>query len=90
MRLRRRFFLHRQSAYFPLALAGLALTRLNRWSLALALPWLASNWPSVRIDAWPPLRWPRAVLRLVFAFESSLVLFMVLLINSIRYRRLVI
>lgn len=86
----RRFFLHGRSASFYPFITGLALSRVTRWSLLLAVPWLKATWPALKIDAWPPRRWPRAAFRLLLEIESSSLLAMALVQGSIRHRRIVL
>ncbi|MEO6197796.1 MAG: glycosyltransferase family A protein [Dehalococcoidia bacterium] len=85
-----RYFLHKQSAVFYLALLGLILSRKTPLAVLLAVPWLQTTWPALKVDAWPPKRWSRAALRLVLATESSAVLAATLLFSSARNRRLVL
>jgi glycosyltransferase involved in cell wall biosynthesis len=86
----RRYFLHKQSAMFYVMLLGLALSRRTPWAALLAIPWLQTTWPALKIDAWPPGRWGRAALRLALEFESSAVLAATLLYSSAMNRRLVL
>lgn len=86
----RRYFLHRQSAMFYLMVTGLVLARKTPWAALLALPWLQTTWPALKIDAWPPKRWGRAALRLVLELESSALLAATLLYSSAKNRRLVL
>ena len=58
--------------------------------VALTLPWLGAVWPAVRMDAWPPTRWPRAALRLALQVVASALLEVALLWGSLKNRRLVL
>jgi glycosyltransferase involved in cell wall biosynthesis len=90
MCLYRRYFVTKNNGMFLLLLAGTALARKQPYALALGLPWLRSVWPILRIDAWPPKRWPRMALRLALHLESSLLLEAALIYGSVRNRRLVL
>ncbi len=86
----RRFFLKRQTAQFYLFIAAALCGWRRRPALLLALPWLRSVMPILRIDAWPPGRWARAALRLAIQVESSLLLVLSLWYGSVRHRRIVL
>ncbi len=86
----RRYFLHRQSATFLLALAGVAGGRITPLSLLLTLPWVRTTWPAVRRDVWPPRRWSRAALRLALQAEASALLCATLVQSSVRNRSVVL
>jgi glycosyltransferase involved in cell wall biosynthesis len=86
----RRYFLHKQSATFYLLLLGIVASRKNRWAALLAIPYLRTVWPAIKIDAWPPRRWGRAAMRLGLQIESSALLSATLIVSSIRNRRLVL
>lgn len=86
----RRYFLHRQSATFMLALIGIAGMRRTRASALLAAPWVKTTWPAVKRDIWPPKRWGRAALRFALQVESSAVLTATLVQSSIRNRSIVL
>lgn len=90
MSLYRRYFIHRESALFYPFLAGVALSRRSRWAMLLTLPWVAATWPALKIDRWPPRRWPRMALRFMLKVQSSALLSATLIVSSIRNRRLVL
>ncbi len=86
----KRYFVHKSSVLFLLAAAGVAAAPKRRSAAMLALPWLYSIGPILRIDAWPPTRWPRAGLRLVLQAASAALLEGALVYGSIKHRRLVL
>ncbi|MBI5284212.1 MAG: glycosyltransferase [Chloroflexi bacterium] len=86
----KRYFLHRQSATFCLAVAGIVGARRTRTSLVLTLPWLQATWPAVKRDIWPPRRWGRAGLRFALQAQSSALLSITLIQSSIRNRSVVL
>jgi hypothetical protein len=86
----RRYFVHKNNVLFLLALAGMAIAPKRRHALVLTVPWLRSVWPVVKMDAWPPVRWPRAALRLALHVQSALLLEIALVHGSIKNRRLVL
>jgi len=90
MALYRRYFVHKNSVLFLLFAAGAALAPRHRLAAALTLPWLRSVWPALRMDAWPPPRWPRAALRLGLQVVASALLEGALIWGSIKNRRLVL
>jgi cellulose synthase/poly-beta-1,6-N-acetylglucosamine synthase-like glycosyltransferase len=90
MALYRRYFVHKNSALFLLFAASAALTPKHRLAAALTLPWLRSVWPALRMDAWPPTRWPRAAFRLALQVAASALLEGALVWGSIKNRRLVL
>ena len=86
----KRYFLHKQSALFYVMVAGLVLSKKTPWALLLAVPWLRTTWPALKIDAWPPKRWPRVALRLALELESSTLLAATLIYSSAKNRSLVL
>jgi glycosyltransferase involved in cell wall biosynthesis len=86
----KRYFLHRQSATFCVAVAGLVGARWHPASLLLTAPWLQTTWPAVRRDVWPPRRWGRAALRFALQIESSTLLAGTLVLSSVRNRSVVL
>ena len=90
MSLYRRYFVHKHTALFLLFVAGAVLAPKRRVAAALMLPWLRATWPVLRMDAWPPPRWPRAALRLALHVVAAGLLEGALLWGSIKNRRLVL
>ncbi len=86
----RRYFLHGQSATFYPFVAGLLLAEVTPWSLLLTAPWLKAAWPALKMDIWPPRRWPRAAARLALEVESSTLLAAALMRGSMRNRSVVL
>jgi glycosyltransferase involved in cell wall biosynthesis len=90
MCLYRRYFVHKGSALFLMCVAGAALAPRRRLALALTVPWLRHTWPMLRMDAWPPRRWPRAAARLALHVPASLLLEGALVYGSIKHQRIVL
>jgi glycosyltransferase involved in cell wall biosynthesis len=86
----RRYFVHKNSVLFLLFAAGAVLAPKRRGAAVLMLPWLRATWPVLRMDAWPPARWPRAALRLVLHVVAAGLLEGALLWGSIKNRRVVL
>lgn len=86
----RRYFLHGQSATFYPFVMGLSLVRMTPWSLVLCVPWLKATWPALKIDAWPPRLWHRAIARLALQIESSALLSFALIRGSLKSGSLVL
>ena len=86
----RRYFVHRNSALFVLFASGAILTPKWRFAVILTAPWLRTLWPMLKVDAWPPRRWPRAGLRLIFQILGATLLEASLIWGSIKNRRLVL
>lgn len=86
----RHYFVHKDSAVFALLLAGIALSPVTRWSLALGIPWITTLHPLVKQDLWPPKYWARAAARIALRLESAILLELALLRSSVRNRSLVI
>lgn len=87
-----RYFVGPEHPIFYLALAGgvtAAATRRGRF-LTLMLPWLWLASGPVKGDLWPPARWPRIPAKYLFAWVRALAVAVVLLLSSIRHRRLVL
>jgi GT2 family glycosyltransferase len=87
-----RYFVGPEHPIFYLALVGGAATGVTRRRrcLFLTLPWLWLVSRAVRGDLWPPLRWPRIPVKYSLAFVRFVAVAVILLLSSIRHRRLVL
>jgi cellulose synthase/poly-beta-1,6-N-acetylglucosamine synthase-like glycosyltransferase len=87
-----RYFVGPEHPISYLALVGgaaAAATRRPRF-LVLTLPWLWLVLRPVRGDVWPPPRWPRIPLKVALSGARFLAVAVILLLSSIRHRRLVL
>jgi glycosyltransferase involved in cell wall biosynthesis len=86
-----RYFLSPITATFYLALVGLVLATLSPWGLLLVLPWFWMIGRETLINnAWPPTRWLKLLLMLVLNLQRSCFMALVLVVSSLRNRRLVL